>query len=113
VTLQRRFIWLSECDAEVQKCAENANGVCASGGSFLIQLDSEESVERKRFGSRYRRTRGKRRRGDRESKLDYWRIKTLIVITLQPRRWIEYLVGYGIQIQKRDHYYRVDLSTSW
>jgi hypothetical protein len=32
----------------MQKCAENANGVCASGGSFLIQLDSEELVERER-----------------------------------------------------------------
>lgn len=45
VTLQRRFIWLSECNAEMEKCAENANGVCASGGSLLIQLDSEELVE--------------------------------------------------------------------
>jgi hypothetical protein len=35
----------------------NANGVCASGGSFLIQLDSEELVERERerVGSRCRR----------------------------------------------------------
>ena len=58
VTLQRRFIWLSECDAEVQKCAENANGVCASGASFLIQFESGEGGGRRDSESRVGERRG-------------------------------------------------------
>jgi hypothetical protein len=71
----------------MQNSAENANSVCASGGSFLIQLDSEELVasgrgEKKDVGVDVGVT---ERRG--ESKLDYW-IKTLRALTSHPTRRI-------------------------